>query len=274
MTKSKIAKDMKKNMKLIKKVGNKCMKSTAVLYGVLLLAVANIFVFVNNQDNESLFLFLVISALVYMKSTNMITVLLVPIILVNLLIYLRKMFMKNGREGLSAKMAKSRIEMAHIQTYHEWFMDWLEENYSSKKLEDIIKEEDLKFEEDEMEDIINSYSVIINNKEKVIDESEKDNVKKFFTMVSEKKYNEESKFFKKLNESFADVFDWLMKPKDSKKKPVKETTTEKFTLLEGMDSEEEDEDEEYDATTLYADDDEEEDDEEEDEEEDEEGDEE
>ena len=68
------------------------MKSTLALYGVLLLAVMNLFVFIGNEDNESLFLFLIISALVYTKTTNMISVLLIPLISVNLLLYLHRRY--------------------------------------------------------------------------------------------------------------------------------------------------------------------------------------
>ena len=74
------------------------MKSPLVLYTVLVLALFNIFIFLNNQDNESLFLFLVISAIVRMKTANMIPVLLIPLIFVNLLIFLRKLFVT--REGV------------------------------------------------------------------------------------------------------------------------------------------------------------------------------
>ena len=102
MVRSKIQKDLLKMFKNVKKMGVKSLKSTSTLYVVLALTLINLFVFINNQDNESLFLFLVISLLVYLKTTNMISVLLVPLILVNVLIYLRRLLM-SGREGFDNK---------------------------------------------------------------------------------------------------------------------------------------------------------------------------
>ena len=102
MVRSKIQKDLLKMFKNVKKMGVKSLKSTSTLYVVLALTLINLFVFINNQDNESLFLFLVISLLIYLKTTNMISVLLVPLILVNVLIYLRRLLM-SGREGFDNK---------------------------------------------------------------------------------------------------------------------------------------------------------------------------
>lgn len=95
MVQRKMKKDLLKMLQKSRKFGKKMMKSTVSLYVVLLLALVNIFVLVQKQDNESLFLFLIISTLVYTQSTNMILVLLIPLIFVNLLIFLRKMFMKS-----------------------------------------------------------------------------------------------------------------------------------------------------------------------------------
>ena len=103
MVRSKIQKDLLKMFKNVKKMGVKSLKSTSTLYVVLALTLINLFVFINNQDNESLFLFLVISLLIYLKTTNMISVLLVPLILVNVLIYLRRLLM-SGREGFDNNM--------------------------------------------------------------------------------------------------------------------------------------------------------------------------
>lgn len=110
MVRSKIQKDLLKMFKNVKKMSNQAMKSTYMLYLILILAVSNLFVFITNQDNESLFLFLIISSLVYMKTTNMICVLLIPLISVNVLIYLRSILM-GRREGFDTD----------IQEFTEWF---------------------------------------------------------------------------------------------------------------------------------------------------------
>jgi len=103
--------------KNVKKMGVKSLKSTSTLYVVLALTLINLFVFINNQDNESLFLFLVISLLVYLKTTNMISVLLVPLILVNVLIYLRRLLM-SGREGF-AENANMKEFIRFVETIQD-----------------------------------------------------------------------------------------------------------------------------------------------------------
>ena len=117
MVRSKIQKDLLKMFKNVKKMGVKSLKSTSTLYVVLALTLINLFVFINNQDNESLFLFLVISLLVYLKTTNMISVLLVPLILVNVLIYLRRLLM-NGREGF-AENANMKEFIRFVETIQD-----------------------------------------------------------------------------------------------------------------------------------------------------------
>ena len=120
MVQRKAKKDLMKMFQKSSKMGNKLMKSTLVLYGVLLLAVVNLFIFVQRQDNESLFLFLVVSALVYTQTTNMITVLLIPLIFVNLLLYLRRVLLSR-REGFD------------MESSMEEFSKWVKDNVDKKK---------------------------------------------------------------------------------------------------------------------------------------------
>ena len=116
------------------------MKSTLVLYGVLLLAVVNLFIFVQRQDNESLFLFLVVSALVYTQTTNMITVLLIPLIFVNLLLYLRRVLLSR-REGFD------------MESSMEEFSKWVKDNVDKKKPTD--DKEGVKFYDNQVFPLIN-----------------------------------------------------------------------------------------------------------------------
>lgn len=114
MVQQKMKKNIVKMFEKSRKIGNKMMKSTIALYGVLVLAVVNLFMLVQKQDNESLFLFLVISALAYTQTTNMISVLLIPLIFVNLLIFLRATFiMKQEGFDISSK--------EEVEEFKKWF---------------------------------------------------------------------------------------------------------------------------------------------------------
>ena len=136
MTKNKIARDLMKSFKNVKKIGDKCMKSTFFLYGVLLLAVSNLIIFISNEDNESLFLFMAISTLVYTKTNNMIAVLLFPLVIVNLLIYLREKFIKSQQEGFD------------MDTKIKDFVKWFDKNVDESEIPPDEDEEGSEFYED------------------------------------------------------------------------------------------------------------------------------
>lgn len=212
MSRSKIQKDLMKMLKNVKKVGAKSAKSTVTLYAVLVLAVINLFVFINNQDNESLFLFLVISTIVYMKTNNMIVVLLVPLLTVNLLIYLRALLM-NRREGFSS----DKINLDRFVKF-------------------VVKNTDSKPEKDDKDGRIFYFDFV----KPVIEELDPDNLenisvkgmKNIMSLFGELNQTDESdidsKYIKKMVKAFNEKFD------DSKDK-------EPFTVLEGYEDEEDDE---------------------------------
>ena len=237
MVKSKIVKDLTKMLKKTKKLGLKAMKSTITLYVVLFMALINLFNFVNNKDNESLFLFIVVSAIVYMKTTNMILVLLIPLIFVNLLIYLRKMFI-SGREGFNMKV--------------EEFNDWFDSNVSN--LETPSESEDpegFKFYEKRIKPILE----IEDKDEPTVGDMEI--TMSLYKSLSEmliKKNESDSKYINKIVQLFKENFstddteenetdeedeedEELKIKKDNKKK-------EPFSFLENFEDEDEEEDEE------------------------------
>lgn len=74
-----------KNMLGLHKIFN----SQQILYIVFILALLNIGNLIYINDVESLFLFIMISFIIYMFNKNMILVLITPIIIVNLLIYIK-----------------------------------------------------------------------------------------------------------------------------------------------------------------------------------------
>ena len=219
MVRSKIQKDFMKMLKNVKKVGAKYAKSTVTLYAVLVLAVINLFVLINNQDNESLFLFLVISTIIYMKTNNMIVVLLVPLLTVNLLIYLRALLM-NRREGFSSK----EIMLTR-------FVDFVKQNKDDEprsKDEDGIAFYD-KFVKPirEIEDLDpeNLKNISVKGMEDIIS---------LFRELYNKTDDSKSDYVKNMLSAFNEKFEDLKENPDSK---------EAFTILEGYEDEEDDEEE-------------------------------
>jgi hypothetical protein len=85
-------------MKLSKKSflkKDKLLCSTNMLYIVLVVFVVNLIQFLHRKDYESMFLFIVISLCVYLFNKNILIVMLIPLLLVNTLIFLRFVFNRN-----------------------------------------------------------------------------------------------------------------------------------------------------------------------------------
>ena len=68
-----------------------------MLYGSTLLMIASIITYLVKRDFKSLFLFFVVLTVCYMFEKNMIKVVLIPVVIVNLFIFLKYIF--NVREG-------------------------------------------------------------------------------------------------------------------------------------------------------------------------------
>ena len=82
---------------------NNMLTSSLLLFLITIAAIINVFYLWTNQDNESLFLFILIAFIVYTekREKNMILVLGIPFVVVNLLIYARKQFNSEGFEDIS-----------------------------------------------------------------------------------------------------------------------------------------------------------------------------
>ena len=82
---------------------NNMLSSSLLLFLITIAAIINVFYLWTNQDNESLFLFILIAFIVYTeeRQKNMILVLGIPFVVVNLLIYARKQFNSEGFEDIS-----------------------------------------------------------------------------------------------------------------------------------------------------------------------------
>lgn len=76
---------------------DKLLCSTNMLYIVLLVFVANVIQFLHRKDYESILLFIVISVCVYLFNKNILIVMLIPLLLVNTLIFLRFVFNRKSK---------------------------------------------------------------------------------------------------------------------------------------------------------------------------------
>lgn len=94
-----------------------CLQSSLLLYTLLAATMINLFVLTNEDDNESLFLFVIIAAVLYSFSRNMIIVLAGSIIFTNLLIFLRDSFI-NVQEGFEGEgLSAIDIQKWIMKTY-------------------------------------------------------------------------------------------------------------------------------------------------------------
>ena len=98
--KKKTSKTSKKKLPLKKSIFYKLLNSTMVLYLVFLVTCINIFNFIITKKDESLFLFILISVIIYEFNGNMILILGIPLVIVNLLLYLKNIF-NSTKENMS-----------------------------------------------------------------------------------------------------------------------------------------------------------------------------
>lgn len=94
-----------------KKINTKipaCFETPILLYIVLAAVLVNLFVLFCNQDDQSIFLFIIISALVYSISNNMAIVLISAMVIINSLILLRHFLQKRSIKTISKP--KARVE--------------------------------------------------------------------------------------------------------------------------------------------------------------------
>jgi len=93
---------------MVKLKGYPLLNNITLLYFVFILAIINIGGFIYISDNQSIFLFAVVSIIVYFFNSNMIIVLLTTMLIVNTLIFLNKL---NGpSEGYENKEEEEEEE--------------------------------------------------------------------------------------------------------------------------------------------------------------------
>jgi len=85
-----------------------CFETPILLYIVLAAVLVNLFVLFCNQDDQSIFLFIIISALVYSINNNMTIVLISAMVIINSLMLLRHFLQK--RSVKTIRKPKTRVE--------------------------------------------------------------------------------------------------------------------------------------------------------------------
>lgn len=111
--------------------------STNMLYVVFLVFLINFFQFLHRKDYESIFLFIVVSACVYLFNKNMVFVLIIPLIFVNTLILMRFLFTRkfSAHEGFTDSMGEKLIKN-YDSLNKQLVQQWITTNLNSTSDDD------------------------------------------------------------------------------------------------------------------------------------------
>jgi hypothetical protein len=115
-----------------------------LLYLVFALFIINLGVFVYNKDNQSIFLFSILSLIIYMFNNNMIIVLTIPIIFINMMILINKLnstekFQENFEEDFEEINEDSDNDSDNENTINEKGSDYSKENTQLiKKIKQLV----------------------------------------------------------------------------------------------------------------------------------------
>lgn len=121
-----------------------CLNNIILLYLVFALFIINLGVFVYNKDNQSIFLFSILSLIIYMFNNNMIIVLIIPIIFINMLILINKLsstekFQENFEEDFEEINEDSDNDSDNENTINEKGSDYSKENTQLiKKIKQLV----------------------------------------------------------------------------------------------------------------------------------------
>ena len=113
---SKTRKQLPKNKKVSK---NALFRSTTLLYIVFILSLLDMIGLWLNQDQESIFLFIILAFIVYMQNKNMIFVLGIPLVCINVLILLRTLFRRSHEGFFDYETYKAYDLQNWVQRYVE-----------------------------------------------------------------------------------------------------------------------------------------------------------
>jgi hypothetical protein len=122
---------------MVKLKGYPLLNNIKLLYFIFILAIINIGGFMYIRDNQSIFLFAVISLIIYFFNKNMIVVLLSTMIIVNTLIFLNKL---NGpMEGYTNKKEKEEEKEEEEEENEKEGLE-NEEDDAKEGLENVVGE--------------------------------------------------------------------------------------------------------------------------------------
>jgi hypothetical protein len=121
---------------MVKLKGYPLLNNINMLYFIFVLAIINVGGFIYIKDNQSIFLFAVISIIIYFFNKNMIIVLLSSMIIINTLIFLNTL--SEPIEGLKNKEDEEDEEKEGLENEDD---DDEKEGYKNKKEEGLDNEE-------------------------------------------------------------------------------------------------------------------------------------
>ena len=123
---------------MVKLKGYPLLNNINLLYFIFILAIINVSGFIYIKDNQSIFLFAVISIIIYFFNKNMIIVLLSSMIIINTLIFLNKL--SGPIEGLKNEEDEEDEEKEGLENEDDDDDDE-KEGYKNKKKEGLDNEE-------------------------------------------------------------------------------------------------------------------------------------
>ena len=116
--------------------GHLLLSSSVILYFVLAITLLTLWSLWTEQDNESLFLFIIMAYVVYMKQKNMIYVLGIPFIAVNGLVHLRTLFRKQTGEGFINYETYDPFE------FQTWMLNYVDNDEKYEVFSEEISDDD------------------------------------------------------------------------------------------------------------------------------------
>lgn len=159
---------------MVKLKGYPLLNNIKLLYFIFILAIINVGGFIYIKDNQSIFLFAVISLIIYCFNSNMIIVLLSTMIIVNTLIFLNRLNGPIDRGPIEGYKNKEEEEVDEEDEVKEGLVNEEEDNIVGK-LSEITEETGTKDIKEKIKKIIpllktnyDTLSLDINNMNKHI----------------------------------------------------------------------------------------------------------
>ena len=175
-----MAKSKKQNKSLsLLKTLKLLLKSVNILYIILILAVVQISNLLLKNDNITLFLFIMISAMIYTIEQNMIIVLGIPLVIISILLLLKHFFSSKMNEGFDSMENFDEIDFLKWSSDYfnndNKYLEYTQEISDKGSLKDVVSNL-LKNNNDETSKLYLDFMLYINSLDKSNEDYDKEPV--------------------------------------------------------------------------------------------------